>query len=144
MSRYFWTPRFRPLYVYMCVWDWESVGGGLSRIRPQQMLIRVDLGTRSLRLMDRVQGQTSPQGAMILSLIVHTPPSCWPFPCSCTLHSSARITGRINLCLTEKERERERGEGQESKRARGWEWMRRQERNTHRGPRKTNSSPRCH
>lgn len=36
------------------------------------MLIRVDLGTWSCRLMDRVQGQTSPWGAMILSLIVHT------------------------------------------------------------------------
>lgn len=49
-------------------------GGGCSvlRIRPQKMLIRVDLGTWSVLLMDRVQGQTSPRGAMILSLIVHT------------------------------------------------------------------------
>lgn len=51
--------------VYCC---WCSVW----RIRPQKMLIRVDLGTWSCRLMDRVQGQTSPWGAMILSLIVHT------------------------------------------------------------------------
>lgn len=42
------------------------------KIRPQKMLIRVDLGTWSYCLMDRVQGQTSPWGAMILSLIVHT------------------------------------------------------------------------
>lgn len=48
------------------------VGCSAWRIRPQKMLIRVDLGTWSRRLMDRVQGQTSPWGAMILSLIVHT------------------------------------------------------------------------
>lgn len=53
------------LSVCVCVFsEWK--------IRPQKMLIRVDLGTWSCRLMDRVQGQTSPWGAMILSLIVHT------------------------------------------------------------------------
>lgn len=58
--------------VYVCsVW----------KIRPQKMLIRVDLGTWSCRLMDRVQGQTSPWGAMILSLIVHT-----HLPSPLTLH----------------------------------------------------------
>ncbi len=71
------------------------------------MLIRVDLGTRSMRLMDRVQGQTSPRGAMILSLIVHTPPSYWPYPWALTLLSTPRIPGRINLCLTEREKVRE-------------------------------------
>lgn len=99
--------------LYVCAYMWkkehetEVEGCGVPRIRPQQMLIRVDLGTRSMRLMDRVQGQTSPRGAMILSLIVHTPPSYWPYPWALTLLSSPRITGRINLCLTAREKDRE-------------------------------------
>lgn len=109
----------------------EVEGCGVLRIRPQQMLIRVDLGTRSMRLMDRVQGQTSPRGAMILSLIVHTPPSYWPYPWALALLSSPRITGRINLCLTERERE-----GNSVKAWRGKEDGGETERKTHRGPEK--------
>lgn len=88
------------------------------KIRPQKMLIRVDLGTWSCCLMDRVQGQTSPWGAMILSLIVHThlpsPLTLHPLntrirthkhTCSLTLPCSTRITGRINLFLTIREKE---------------------------------------
>lgn len=63
-----------------CVCAHVCDGGGVSapRIRPQKMLIRVDLGTWSGHLIDRVQGQTSPWGAMILSLIVHTHTSLPP------------------------------------------------------------------
>lgn len=43
----------------MCVRAWVG-GRSVLRIRPQKMLIRVDLGTWSECLMDRVQGQTSP------------------------------------------------------------------------------------
>lgn len=76
--------------------------------------------------MDRVQVQTSPRGAMILSLIVHThtrthtqatltcPPRLLPFKLTHTPLLSTRITGRINLCLTPqgKKRVEEEKEGE--------------------------------
>lgn len=80
----------------VCVWVCVFSGW---KIRPQKMLIRVDLGTWSCCLMDRVQGQTSPWGAMILSLIVHTdththapPLPCWPYTSTPTHTHSHMLT----------------------------------------------------
>lgn len=107
------------IFVCVCVCRWKQFS--VLRIKPQKMFIRVDLGTRSERLMDRVQGQTSPGGAIILSLIVHahthahthipssllTPPPPHHHQCSLTLlYTHHRQNKSVSDTTGEKKRRR--------------------------------------